>query len=450
MLRKLIPVDSVLKKLPHYPFSFTRFLLKLNKFPRLLYGSSYYAKKEQIGEDFDHEQALISVVNHAIENVPYYKKRYNSISNFRDFENDLRFIDKAEVLKNFNDFIALDTEMKNFVSGTTGGTSGKPMQLIIPKDRYNFELPTVHSYWNEYGWNFHLRGVIRNHKLPKDKDFLLNPLTKELFFDAFRINKDYVEQIYRILRKNDVQYLQAYPSAAFLFCSICKEEGFDISFLKAIFTSSEAVLDFQKKMIVDELGIPLFNLYGHSEKLIIAGYCEKTDNMHFESSYGYAELINEKNEPINTPGEVGELVGTTFHNFGMPLIRFKTGDWAEYVGHYCEACGKKSLTVRNIEGHHTRNIIYKNDNTYTSSTALNLHGEIFKKIEGMQYIQKRKGQLEVRIIKNEFFQEEDHAEFVHHYENAMGENAEVKVTYVTKLERLPNGKFPLLISKIAK
>ena len=450
MLRKLIPVDSILKKLPHYPFPLTRLLLKLNRFPRLLFGRSYYTRKEQIGKDFGHEQALITVVNHAIEKVPYYQKRYNSISNFHDFENNLGFIDKTEVLNNFNDFIALDTEMKSFVSGTTGGTSGKPMQLIIPKDRYNFELPTVHSYWNEYGWNFDLRGVIRNHKLPKNKDFLLNPLTKEIFFDAFRINEDYVEQIYQILKKNNVQYLQAYPSAAFLFCSICKQQELDLSFLKAIFTSSEAVLDFQKKMIVDELGIPLFNLYGHSEKLIIAGYCQQSDNMHFEPSYGYAELIDKNNEQVSTPGDVGELVGTTFHNFGMPLLRFKTGDWAEYVGHSCEACGKKGLTVRNIEGHHTKNIIYKSDDTYTSSTALNLHGEIFKKIDGMQYVQTRKGQLEVRIIKNELFKDKDYAEFVQHYTSAMGETNDVKITCVEELESLPNGKFPLLISKIAK
>jgi phenylacetate-CoA ligase len=36
---------------------------------------------------------------------------------------------------------------KNYDHGTTGGTSGKPLKLIVPKNRYVVEMATMHTLW---------------------------------------------------------------------------------------------------------------------------------------------------------------------------------------------------------------------------------------------------------------------------------------------------------------
>ncbi len=448
MHAKRFSVDKIFQTITQNNNFTNWILLTLNRFPSLLYGKAYRRKKQLIDKPFNYESTLLSIVNKAIDEVPYYNKKYARINDISEFSKQIDFIDKDIVIENYQSFFSEYFDSTKYITGTTGGTSGKSMKITIPRNRYNFELPVVHSFWERVGWNYNKRAVIRNHKLSENQNYKINPITKEIIFDAFRLNNEYISIIHNTLKKHHIQYIQAYPSTAFLFCTLCKKLNLDLNFLKGIFTSSEAVLDFQRNLIVNELKIPLYNFYGHSEKLVIGGYCEKKDYIHFEPSYGYAELIDQNGNTINTPGEIGEIVATGFNNPGMPLIRYKTGDFAEYVGKECKFCGRKGLIVRNIIGHHTHNLIYKKDGTYTSTAALNLHNNLLNKINGMQYIQTEKGHLTVNIIKNDNFLINDEIKFLKHFKNSMGSENVVELNFTTKLKSLPNGKFPLLISSI--
>jgi phenylacetate-CoA ligase len=212
--------------------------------------------------------------------------------------------------------------------------------------------------------------------------------------------------------------------------------------------SSEGILDFQKKLIVDELGIKLYSFYGHSEKLVSGGYCEYTDHYHIEPNYGFFELVDENNKPVLTSGEIGEITGTTLNNYGMPLIRYRTGDFAEYVGDHCEKCGRKMPVIKNIQGRWDKNQIFRKDGSYITTTALNLHGDLYKVINGLQYVQEHPGMLKILIIKGSEFREDHGIMFKRHFSEVMGSDSEVVVDYVDKLIFQPNGKFVQLISNI--
>jgi phenylacetate-CoA ligase len=302
--------------------------------------------------------------------------------------------------------------------------------------------------WQRTGWNYDIRGVLRNHFLLKNKIYKINPITKEIIFDNFRLSPEYVRLIHKTLLKYHIQFIHAYPSAAFQFCYMCKEQGMDLGFIKAFLCSSEGILDFQKKLIVDELGIKLYSFYGHSEKLVSGGYCEYTDHYHIEPNYGFFELVDENNKPVLTSGEIGEITGTTLNNYGMPLIRYRTGDFAEYVGDHCEKCGRKMPVIKNIQGRWDKNQIFRKDGSYITTTALNLHGDLYKVINGLQYVQEHPGMLKILIIKGSEFREDHGIMFKRHFSEVMGSDSEVVVDYVDKLIFQPNGKFVQLISNI--
>ena len=59
-------------------------------------------------------------------------------------------------------------------------------------------------------------GVIRNHKLDDDFIYQIKPLTKEIIFDAFRLNDNYVREIHSTLIKK-INFLQAYSIVTYLF-----------------------------------------------------------------------------------------------------------------------------------------------------------------------------------------------------------------------------------------
>lgn len=421
-------------------------LMKVNIWPEKLYGEQYL-KNRIISALQNTESKLVAIVNYAIERVPYYRNLYDHpITDLNDFRNRIGFINR-KVVGDFNtDFISETINPAEYTEGTTGGTSGKPLRFLNSKNRHEIELAVMHNLWSRTGWNFDTRGVLRNHSLPFNKVYKINPITKEYIFDNYRLNNEYVKDIYTVLKRNNISFIHAYPSAAYQFCKLCKEMGLDLSFITCFLCGSESVMEFQHNLITKELGIKIYSWYGHSEKLVLGGYCEHNSNYHMEPSYGYFELIDSNNQPITQIGEVGEIVGTTLHNFGMPLIRYKTGDYAEYVGDNCPDCGREMPVIKNIQGRWDKNQILKKDGTYITTTSLNLHSDLYNYIDGIQYVQNQPGELVVLIVKNNFYNAGHEELLKTHFLIAMGQGNEVKIEYVESLVLQPNGKFELLIN----
>lgn len=439
--------ENILKWVSNNPNWINSCLLWLNIWPQKIYGKNYLLKKQN-KLNFNLEDRLLSIVNSAINEVPYYKQRYKNLKSLSEFTSTIGFIDKSIVSENFELFVSQSIIQNHYVVGSTGGTSGKPLKFLLPKNRHEIELATMHNMWNRIGWDYHARGVLRNHHLPEKEVYRINPITKEYIFDNFRLNSKYALEVYNVLKKKNIQFIHAYPSAAYQFCLLCKEQKLDLSFIRAFLCGSERVLEFQRNLICNELRLKLYSWYGHSEKLVLGGYCEQSNHFHFEPQYGYFELIDENNCIIKECGKVGEIVGTTLHNIGMPLIRYRTGDYAEYVGDQCPQCGRRMPIIKNIYGRWERNMIYKKDGTYITTTALNLHSNLNAYIDGLQYIQDKKGELTVLLVKSTVFKNEYEKLFVDHFTKSFGRENSIKIKYVDRLIIQPNGKFELLISNI--
>lgn len=434
------------------PSIFNNILFHLNFFNSELYGIKYHKYKSiRISKNyhyFDNTPELIKIINYAVNNVEYYRNRYKPVKSIQEFTENWGFIDKDIVMNHWDQFISKDINLKKYVKGTTGGTSGKPLQLIIPKNRYVFELATMHTLWQTTGWNYHARGVIRNHRLPKNKTYIINPITKEYIFDGFRTDDEYYLAIYNTLKDKKIQYVHAYPSSAYQFCVFIKNNKLDPGIIKAFLSGSESVFDFQVELIEKQLGIRFYNWYGHSEKLVLGGYCQHSRHFHIEPTYGFFELIDENGNSVTTPGKVGEIVGTTLHNFGMPLIRYRTGDYAEYVGNFCPLCNRQLPIIKNIKGRWSGEKIFNKDGTFVTTTALNLHSNLYSVINGIQYVQSEKGKLEVLIIKSSEYTDNHEKELLHHFKSKLNDDSEVVIRYVDHLIKQPNGKFLLLISNV--
>ncbi|HAR62083.1 MAG: phenylacetate--CoA ligase family protein [Candidatus Margulisiibacteriota bacterium] len=444
---------NVLKNIIKLPPQLNNFLLAFNKKPEWIYGEKYKSYQTFIDSNhhgFDNTKKLIDLVNYAIQNIPYYKNLYAGLrmNNLDDFRKGISFIDKQIVMSCHDDFISLNSNKCQYDNVTTGGTSGKPLNILVPKDRYIKELGTMHFLWSKAGYKYQTRAVIRNHHLLPEKDFVINPITKEVIFDGFRLCDDYFEIIYTLIKRFNIQFIHCYPSTAYEFSRFLYDSKKDCSFIKAFLSGSENIIDYQKNLINNKLGVKFYNWYGHSEKLLLGGYCQYSDYFHMEPTYGYFELIDEKSEVIDVPGKVGEIVGTTLDNYGMPLIRYRTDDYAEYVSHKCEACCRELSVIKNIKGRWSGEKIYNKDGTFVTTTALNLHDELYAVINGIQFVQKEKGMLTVMIIKSDKYNDYYERKIIEYYKYKLKPDTEINIVYVDKLIKQSNGKFLHLISKV--
>lgn len=421
-------------------------LCKLNVvYPALLGFGFFKYKRDRLKANytkFDASKEVLDIVNNAIKDVPYYKEKYkHQINSIQEFEEKIDFIDKDTVMLHWNNFQSSKTKPSNIVSGTTGGTSGKPLKLNIPKNRYVFELSTIYDMWGRVGWNGHIRAVLRNAKLNDNEPFRVDPIKREFIFDGFRTNDAYYFTVYNTIKKYGIKFLHAYPSSAYQFSLFLKRNNLDTSIFKAFLCGSEGLLKQQKALIEDDLGIKVYHWYGHSEKLILGGICAHNDAFHLEPTYGYFELIDENGAVIDTPNVIGEIVGTTLHNPFMPLIRYKTGDYAEYSGNYCDKCSRELPLITNVQGRWDKNKVYLKDKTYTTITALNLHSDLYHHINGLQYLQREIGVLEVYLIKDVTFNEKVEIQFINFFKSVLGDNCDFNLNYVSEIKREENGKF---------
>lgn len=437
--------DYIKKELPNWPNWLNLCLLFFNRFGSLVYGRGFLRFSKDV-EHFDEEKMLLKTINFAIKHVEYYRKRYSGveIKTIDDFKAKIGFIDKNEVMEHWEEFLVDGIDMSKCNIGTTGGTSGKPLKLVIPKNRYITECYFVDKVRKRLGWNYDVRAVIRNHKLPDNKNYMVNPITKEFLFDAFRMDERYACQVYRILKKYKVKYIHAYPSAVYQFLKLCNNQNLDLSILKGCFLGSEGLTE-EQILFFKSIKVPICYTYGHSEKLIYAGNNGVDFDLFVEPKYGYCEIIDAKGNSI-TNG-FGELVGSTYYNKYFYLIRYKTGDFADVDGYgFCG--GEKMLKMKKVYGRRDKSVLYKADGTTTSLTALNVHGDFYEHINGMQYIQEQVGYLKCLIIKNGLFSIEDERFIKDHLSIAMGGDNYICIEYVDKLIFQENGKFLPLISKL--
>ena len=442
--------DYVKKKLPAWPNWINLFLLRLNIFGDRVYGEAYRYTKAHIA-DISPEDKILNMVNFAIANVPYYRNKYGSlrIHSLKEFEEKIGFIDKDIVMSHWDEFLVDNIDWNKVIIGTTGGTSGKPLKLVIPKNRYIREYAISHKYSKLTGWKpGDCRAVIRNDRLPSSKDYLINPVLKDFIFDAFRMSTVYAKKVYGIIKKYNINYIWAYPSAVYQFFKLCEAQNLDLSVIKAVMLSSEAITNEQLWYITEHLGIMISCSYGHSEKLILAMNDCKSMELHVDPYYGYCEIVDGEGAAREESGYVGEMVGTTFSNEYQPLIRYKTGDYAEISNVSYDSNGLRQLKLKKIYGRWNKSLIYKKDGTTISTTALNLHGDFYNHIDGIQYIQEEIGKLKVLIIKNTNYSSKDEQFIMDHIGNAMGGLNYIEIKYVDKLILQPNGKFLPLVSTV--
>lgn len=423
-----------------------------SKLPKgIVFGRSYLeAKRIQnnfIGSD-NKSSYVKQFINKKLQDTYGFSKKCAFYKDY-DFGKkhiDLEFIDKDQVLSESESMIRTRVGADLV---TTGGTSGKPLAFFIDKRRKGFEWYWMTSGWRNAGFDpdKSWRAVLRNHNL-SGKKFIVNHLLREVIFNNFNLTDEYLESITQIISNKNIEFVHAYPSAAYALASFWYKKNKKPNCVKSFLCGSENVLYEQKRLIQSVLKIKMHTWYGHSEKLILAHEGEQCENYHSNPFYGYAEIINSDGLPVVEPGETGELVGTGFINTKMPFIRYKTGDYAEFVGHVCPSCGHIGLTFKNIKGRWAGDKIYLSNDTYVTTTSLNLHDEFYSFIDGLQYVQNDIGKLEVCIIPGEGWSDAKKEKLLRSLYEKVPSGLKFYVNEVSFLELSKNRKFQVLIQRI--
>ncbi len=282
---------------------------------------------------------------------------------------------------------------------TTGGSTGIPVGMYRDPVSFGKELASKAHQYARIGWREGDRQfVIRGLKIDGEDHVEFVPDFNELRCSTYQFTPEAMEIYRRYACIYRPQWLRCYPSSGYLFARFLLDTGREFPDLQGILCSSESLYDFQKQTLRAAFpGARVFSHYGHYEMAVLAGFCEFQDTYHVLPQYGYAELVDHQGQPVTTPGQVGEIVATSFIMSATPFIRYRTQDLALFLGWSCPACGRPYQVWERIEGR-IQEFIVTAKGRYISPTMINMHDDTFDSVKQFQFYQKEAGKVIFRFI----------------------------------------------------
>ena len=355
---------------------------------------------------------LKKIMIHAYEHTRFYRRRFQEAGfnpyTFRhpDAIKTLPVLTREEVRDNLPDMVAENHAPTDLHLSQTGGTTGVQMRFYRSNACLAGKEAAIYRFEKWTGWDFgEPIGVVwparQDHAGYRTvKSQIRNELfRRQIVFAAAVIDDASCEDYLRKIVKKRPAIIRAFSSpihdlARFVQRSDCA----DIR-LKAVVTTGEPLYAHQRRTISRAFNCPVFDSYRSREAGPIAQECEVHRGMHINAECLHIEVdgLNGYNEH---DGLTGALIVTDLLNYGMPLIRYDTGDEGSLGSRSCP-CGRGLPLLERIAGR-AGDMLVSPEGRRVTPAALNLYliGEAPDLVGQMQVVQDRIDHLTIRVTKN--------------------------------------------------
>jgi len=398
-------------------------------------------------------QRLKKLIKHCAENVPYYQKKfaeYGIIPSQIQTPDDLKkipILDKETIRKNFDDFISKDVNPQKLRLQSTGGTTGKPLKVLMNEEVYFYQkaIQALHRSWGNFKYGKDWLGVLAGYKVvpvsrKKPPFWIINHYGKQIHFSSYHLSYDFLSSYVKKIKETKVKYLMGYASAiGFLANYVISTDEYIP--LESVFLSSEPILDWQRKAIKKAFSCNIFDYYGQAECVISAINCDQSISLHQNMEVGLMEF-----EKINQNDNNCKIIGTSLVNYAFPLIRYDIGDVTSSIIYKCD-CGREHIKIQPIETR-VEDFIITPDGSTIPPPALTLPYHGIKGIISSQIIQNRVDTLLVKIVNNNQFTIQEKEKFIKNFKDCVGKNMKINIMEVKEIPRTANGKFRFVISEL--
>ncbi len=428
-----------------YGVKFARIYTQVNKWGKSSNSELENYQNEQLGK----------MLRHCYENVPYYRNIFNHRGLRPDdlrSKHDLKklpIITKAEMQKNFTDFVAEDSAKFNPVTMSTSGTTGTPFKFYQDENNILYERAFVLRY-------FALAGMRPNQKLAVLRSYVPEkgaPLWKKygsmIYFSAYDMTPANMRLYYDSMRTLGIEYLRGYPTSVFAFAKFVSSNNLNLK-LKGVFTSSEALFPNYRDVVKTAFSCEVYDLYGSGEHVAFLDQCNHDGVYcyHENPEYSVTEIVDENGDPVAEEGIQGRIVGTSLHSFSMPFLRYQIADYALFTKKKCH-CGRQFLA---------QSILGRIDDYLTTPNGKIVSGvnfyTVFYKIPSVlqfQIIQETLKDVTVNLIVDSSYDNNVEEALLKSLYARLDESMNISVKKLSEFEREVNSsKIRCIISKIKK
>lgn len=332
------------------------------------------------------------------------------------------------------------------VSGSSG-TSGEPMSFLLDRNRGAREWAYTVDAWGASGYRLgEWRAFFRSMELSGGRSHFVMPSVREVMIRMQTVHPDTVEESWKLVAGRRIRYLHGYTSTLLYLARLLEEAPFDTSWrheIRGVFPVSEPFTQSQDELlqrVFPRAKVCVF--YGLSEKTACA-WMAPDHTYHSYPLYGHVELLDEDGHQVQ-PGQRGRLVTTSLDGRGMSLVRYDTGDSAEFLKR--DSAG--SVSFRNILSRRGREGLVRADGNMFSLIPFGFSNKDFSGIRRFRLRQEVPGEAILLVEPMANSEAEDVQEFYRGMARFGGQHVKLHLEVVDQLEPMAHGKELLLDQRI--
>jgi len=246
------------------------------------------------------------------------------------------------------------------------------------------------------------------------------------------------------LARQDPHYVLSFGTNLLLLARHCHDHGIRLPRLKAVVASGTIVEPELRQLCRQVWGARLSDMYSAVEVGYVALQCPSDEHYHVQMESALVEVLDARGDPC-APGEIGEVVVTSLHNYATPLIRYALGDYAE-VGEPC-ACGRGLAVIRRIMGRAIDMIVLPTGERRFGHYPTDLYAGIAPIVQH-QIAQTKRDELEIRLVVRRPLTPAEHAAVIRVVNQNYGGGFRCRIDYRDEIPRSPGGKYFVFRSEL--
>lgn len=407
-------------------------------------------------------QRLQRLVRHTYERVSYYRRVMDghglqpaSIRTAADLAR-LPVLTREDVREHLEELVADGFPRGELLPSRTSGSTGTPLAFYSSRQsRWSHGAARAlrAMQWAGVHPGDRVVRVVGGGSFVADAPFgrLSRLLSREVFENPIDFTDVTLPEVVSRITSLRPHALRGYTSAICVIAEYLRSAGHPAPPVGAIVTGGEQLSDGQRALIRGTFNVEPFSKYSSFENYEMAMECEEHSGLHVAAEDMIVEVVDDSGRPAQ-PGEVGRVLVTSLHEYGMPLIRYDTADEASWLESSC-ACGRSLPRLSPIIGR-VCDIIYTPSGKRLSANSLDSSGLVSLGIRQFQLVQETLAHVTVRVVPlrapvaGEVNRLSDAVRV--QFAGWLGDDMKVDVAIVDRIESTPAGKHLYLISHVKR
>lgn len=215
----------------------------------------------------------------------------------------------------------------------TSGTTGTPLRAGFTKHDMQRRFAFLYRMLGEFDINANSRsarfsGGTFFPRAERNKDFWrLNYPQGQAFLSSYHLHEDNAKYYLDFLKRFQPEFIDGYPSALYLLSRYMINAGVGGAIRTKVFMSTgETLEDFQKEAIVKAFPeMTILNQYASAEGAPFITQ-NRAGELVINTDSGVFEFVRPGTTIPAKPGEISEMIVTSFTTHAFPLIRYRIGD----------------------------------------------------------------------------------------------------------------------------